>query len=99
MYAMMKKDSQTPETFPGARYWRSMQGSVDAILTPLGIKRKVLSFGTQFVNYDAWTAEAFAHHLCSWMSNHTGRLPSDQELIQIISEANNTRCRDPHIRV
>lgn len=93
------EDSVKLDTFPGARYWRSMQGSVDAILIPMGIKRRVISMGYQFVNYDRWTAEAFAHHLCHWWSKQPKALPSDTQLRTLISEANSVRCPDPHIRV
>ena len=95
----MEKKETKLETFPGAHYWRAMQGSVDAILTPIGEKRRVLSMGTQFVNYDAWTGEKFAHVLCEFLGKHPTRMPTPQELRDLIGAANSARCRDPHIRV
>lgn len=99
MKSTMADKAKALETFPGARYWRSMQGSVDAILTPLGIKRQVLSMGTQFVNFDAWTGEAFAQHLCHFLAKHPTKMPDPRELRAVIDAANKTRARNPHIRV
>ena len=96
---MMGNKETKLETFPGAHYWRSMQGSVDAILTPIGEKRRVLSMGTQFVNFDAWTGEKFAHVLCEFLGKNPTRMPSPHELRDLIASANSARCRDPHIRV
>jgi transcription elongation factor Elf1 len=96
---MMETKEPKLETFPGARYWRSMQGSVDAILTPIGEKRRVLSMGTQFVNYDAWTGEKFAHVLCDFLAKNPTRMPNPRELRDLIGAANSARCHDPHIRV
>ena len=76
-----------------------MQGAVDAILTPIGIKRRVFSRGVKFKNRDAWTAEAFTHMLCEWLSASPSRVPSGSDLRHIISQANSVRVRDPHIQV
>jgi len=96
---MMKTESLALDTFPGARYWRAMQGAVDAILIPLGIKRRVVSYGTQFKNRDAWTGEKFAHLLSGWLAKHPKQLPTTAELREAITEANKIVCRDPYIRV
>jgi len=95
----MATDSKALDTFPGARYWKSMQGAVDAILTPMSIQRRVISTGTQFVNYDAWTGEAFAHKLCDFFAANPDRVPTRTELTKLLDQANGYRCRDPHIRV
>lgn len=95
----MKTAAKLPATFPGHRYWKTIQGSVDAILAPMGIKRRVVSVGTQFCNYDAWTWITFAEELCSVMAKHPDRSPTSDELKQIVRRANSARCRDPHIQV
>ena len=95
----MNEDKKLPGTFPGHRYWKAIQGSVDAILAPIGIKRRVVSRGNQFINYDAWTGRAFTEHLCDSLSKHPDRGPTKAELKQILVRANALKCPDPHIRV
>lgn len=95
----MTHDAQLPGTFPGHRYWKAIQGAVDAILAPMGIKRKVVSRGSQFVNVDAWTWLAFNEHLCAHLAEHPDRAPAKAELKQILRRANAVKCTHPHIRV
>jgi hypothetical protein len=95
----MESEAKLPGTFPGHRYWKTIQGSVDAILSPMGIKRRVVSMGTSFVNYDAWTWLAFCDGLCAHLATYPDRGPSAAELKAIMHQANAFRCRDPHIQV
>jgi hypothetical protein len=95
----MENDASLPPSFPGHRYWKTVQGSVDAILAPMGIKRRVVSMGTQFCNYDAWTWIAFCDGLCGHLAKHPTRAPDAQELKDILRHANAVKCRDPHIQV
>lgn len=99
MYQAMDLDANLPETFPGARFCKAIQASVDAILAPLGIHRRVISAGVRFCNIDTWTGEVFAHQLCDSFSKHPERLPDRGELRDILITANSHRCSDPHIRV
>ena len=92
-------DDKLPGTFPGHRYWKAIQGSVDAILAPMGIKRRVISRGTRFCNYDAWTWIAFTEFLNDEMSKHPGRSPTKSELKDIVRRTNSVKCRDPRIEV
>lgn len=96
---MIKDLKRLPGTFPGVRYCRAMQASVDAILVPRGIERRVLSRGTEFENRDAWTLRAFAKFLCEALLGHPERVPTRDELKGLVRKANGIRCRDPHIKV
>lgn len=96
---MISDDKKLPGTFPGHHYWKAIQGSVDAILAPIGIRRRVVSRGTQFTNYDAWTGTFFTEFLCDELSKHPGRSPTRGELKEILKRTNAVKCRDPHIQV
>lgn len=95
----MDLNQNLPETFPGARFYLAIQASVDAILAPLGIRRRVVARGTQFINRDAWTGESFAHHLCDFFAKNPKRLPDRAEVLNLLSAANGTQCPDPQICV
>lgn len=95
----MQSSADLPGTFPGHRYWKTIQGSVDAILAPMGIKRRVVSMGTRFVNYDAWTWLSFCDEICKHLAAHPDRSPTTAELKEILKQANEVSCRDPHIQV
>ena len=99
MRPLSTDDPGLPETFPGQRYCKAMQAAVDAILLPMGIRRRVVSRGTSFVNHDAWTDRAFADQVCEQFSNFPKRLPSAAELTAMLDKANQFRCADPYIQV
>lgn len=88
-----------PETFPGVRFCKVMQASVDAILAPMGIHRPVVSKGDRFTNVDAWTGEAFAHLLCEFFSKSPTTLPDRDALHEILAQANSIKVPNPRITV
>jgi hypothetical protein len=95
----MPREARLPDTFPGVRYCKTMQASVDAILFPMGISRRVVSFGRRFLNVDAWTGQKFVDSLCAFWSKTPRHMPSAAQVQAMVAEANGFRCANPHILV
>jgi len=92
-------EPRLPDTFPGERYCKTMQASVDAILLPMGIRRTVVSTGTRFMNVDAWTGEKFASLLCEFWSKKPAAMPGSGEVLDFARVASRHRVPNPHIVV
>ena len=69
--------------------WRSShQATVDAILNPLGVERKVRSRGNQFYNKDHWTGRQFLAAMCQWAELNPGARPDEATVRQWVCVAN-----------
>jgi hypothetical protein len=88
-----------PETFPGVRFCKVMQASVDAILAPMGIHRPVVSKGDRFHNVDAWTGDYFSRLLCEFLSKSPTALPDRDALRKILDQTNSLKEPNPRITV
>lgn len=88
--AVVRRKEITDDLLPGAKWRRTHQNSVNAILggpeSPL--HRKVFSAGSQFVNKDHWPLRKFAVQLCEWAKLNPGVTPGEHTVRGWVAEAN-----------
>ena len=85
---------------PGARYRATHQASVDAILGPMGIHRKVNSFGEDFVNVDNWYIRALASNFCDWKTNNpTATSFPVKDAVALMNLSNTNKVDTPFISI
>lgn len=96
---MKQSLSHMPDVFPGQRYYKAIQGAVDAILVPLGIRRKVIAQGDRFFNRDAWTWLSFSKELTLKLNKSPTKKITSKDLSTILRKANGITCPKPFIQV
>jgi len=73
----------------GAKWARTHQLSVDAVLTPAGHKSvPVVSKGSNFSNRANWTARSFMSSICEWLRLNRNRKPSEYDIRGMLDRAN-----------
>jgi hypothetical protein len=84
---------------PGAKYRATHQASVDAILGPMGIHRKVSSFGDDFVNVDNWYIRALASSFCDWYASTSVKTLTPAIVESLVRKANTQQVAAPYISI
>lgn len=79
----------SPEKYmPGWIYRSSFQAAADAILIPLGERRKVYCRGDKFLNADRWTFRYFCEVMADWVGDNPYKRPSKEIVREWVKTAN-----------